>query len=250
MARGGLLARVYLASHRPARLGRVVMLGTPNQGSEIADLLKHYPAYRAWFDALPDKSRADLLARWGAPEDDPAGLRVTLEAGGRLESFTAAYVLGAGGAHSVTRHSMQEHLEGDTYDGRSVALADLFNRGVLDVLVANQNGPLLLYKNTVAPGRDWIQFDLEGTKRNRSAIGARMTLYWKNETRPEGQIQIQEVSGGNGYASQNMRRLHFGLGRDAKVEKIEIQWPTGTTEVQTVSSPEVNKVHRITEPMQ
>jgi pimeloyl-ACP methyl ester carboxylesterase len=46
---GGLLARVYLVNHRPVRLGRVVMLGTPNNGSEIVDLLKHYPAYRAWF---------------------------------------------------------------------------------------------------------------------------------------------------------------------------------------------------------
>jgi 6-methylpretetramide 4-monooxygenase / 4-hydroxy-6-methylpretetramide 12a-monooxygenase len=53
-------------------------------------------------------------------EDDPEGLRVTLDASGRSETFTAAYVLGAGGAHSVTRHSMQEHLEGDTYDGRYI----------------------------------------------------------------------------------------------------------------------------------
>ena len=57
-------------------------------------------------------------------EDDPAGLRVTLDAGGRSEIVTAAYVLGAGGAHSVTRHSMQEHLEGETYDGRYI-VADL-----------------------------------------------------------------------------------------------------------------------------
>jgi 2-polyprenyl-6-methoxyphenol hydroxylase-like FAD-dependent oxidoreductase len=53
-------------------------------------------------------------------EEDAAGLRVTLDADGRPEVLTAAYVLGAGGAHSVTRHSMQEHLEGDTYDGRYI----------------------------------------------------------------------------------------------------------------------------------
>ena len=55
-----------------------------------------------------------------AIEEDPDGLRVMLESGGRSETFTTAYVLGAGGAHSVTRHSMQEHLEGATYDGRFI----------------------------------------------------------------------------------------------------------------------------------
>jgi pimeloyl-ACP methyl ester carboxylesterase len=46
---GGLLARVYIARHRPERLGRVVMLGTPNSGSEIADRLKNFGAFRAFF---------------------------------------------------------------------------------------------------------------------------------------------------------------------------------------------------------
>jgi pimeloyl-ACP methyl ester carboxylesterase len=46
---GGLLARVYLANYRPHHPGRVVMLGTPNSGSEIADGLKNFPLYRAFF---------------------------------------------------------------------------------------------------------------------------------------------------------------------------------------------------------
>ncbi|HLW66370.1 MAG TPA: CRTAC1 family protein [Gemmataceae bacterium] len=134
----------------------------------------------------------------------------------------------------------------DTFDGRAVAVADLENLGKLDLLVANQKGPLLLYRNTVAKENQWIQFELEGTKSNRSAIGARITLHWKNEARPEGQLQIQEVSGGNGYASQNMRRLHFGLGKNAQVEKAVINWPSGRE--QTIAAPEVNKLHKILEP--
>ncbi len=68
----------------------------------------------------------------------------------------------------------------DTHDGRAVALADFWNRGVLDVVVANQRGPLLLYKNTVAPENNWVEFALEGTKSNRSAIGAQVAglLEW------------------------------------------------------------------------
>ncbi len=69
----------------------------------------------------------------------------------------------------------------DTYDGRAVALADLFNRGVLDVIVANQRGPLLIYKNTVQPGRHWIELALEGRASNRSAIGARVELQWNGQ---------------------------------------------------------------------
>jgi 2-polyprenyl-6-methoxyphenol hydroxylase-like FAD-dependent oxidoreductase len=51
-------------------------------------------------------------------EDDPSGMRVTLAAGGRTETVTAAYLLGAGGGHSITRHSMHEHLTGETYYGQ------------------------------------------------------------------------------------------------------------------------------------
>jgi hypothetical protein len=133
----------------------------------------------------------------------------------------------------------------DRYDGRSVAMADLFNRGVLDVLVANQNGPLLLYKNTVAEGRNWVQFELEGVKANRSAIGALVRVFWKMKGSERTQEQVQVVSGGNGYASQNMRRLHFGLGEESKIEKVVIEWPGGAKE--TLNDVALNKLHKIRE---
>jgi hypothetical protein len=128
----------------------------------------------------------------------------------------------------------------DTYDGRAVALADLWNRGVLDALVANHKGPLLLYRNSVAPDHQWIAFELEGGVSNRSAIGAQVRLIW------EGQEQVQEVSGGSGFAAQNQRRVHFGLGKHAHVEQVIIRWPSGN--LQTLTAPQVGKIHRVKEP--
>ncbi|HXY47907.1 MAG TPA: CRTAC1 family protein [Terriglobales bacterium] len=128
----------------------------------------------------------------------------------------------------------------DTHDGRAVALVDLWNRGVLDVVVANQKGPLLVYKNTVASENEWIEFHLEGTKSNRSAIGAEVTLYWN------GGKQVQEVSGGTGFAAQNDRRLHFGLGKNPHMEKVVIRWPSG--KVQTIDEPAIHQLHAIKEP--
>jgi enediyne biosynthesis protein E4 len=128
----------------------------------------------------------------------------------------------------------------DVYDGRAVALADLGNRGALDVIVANQRGPLLVYRNTVQPGRHWVDFQLEGTASNRSAIGARVELRWNNK------VQVQEVSGGSGFSAQNQRRLHFGLGASAAVDEAVIRWPSGRQ--QTIAHPQLDTVHRITEP--
>ncbi len=127
----------------------------------------------------------------------------------------------------------------ETYDGRAVAVADLWNRGVLDVIVANQNAPALIYKNNPAPGRNWVGFRLEGSESNHSAIGARVTLFW------EGGRQVQEVYGGVGYCSQNQRRLHFGLGKADRVERAEIRWPSGKTTV--IDAPAINQLHRISE---
>ena len=128
----------------------------------------------------------------------------------------------------------------DTFDGRAVVMADLWNRGVLDVIVTNQRGPLLIYKNTVSAANTWIDFELEGTKSNRSAIGAEIRLFWN------GQVQAQTISGGSGFCSQNQRRLHFGLGKGVQAEKAEIRWPSGA--VQTIDKPVMGQINRLREP--
>jgi len=127
----------------------------------------------------------------------------------------------------------------DEYDGRSVALVDLWNRGVLDVVVANQKGPLLIYKNDATQDNKWIDFELEGTVSNRSAIGTEVKLFWN------GKQQVQTVSGGSGFCAQNQRRLHFGLGKNPRVEKAEIRWPSGKTQV--IENPVVGQVNKVKE---
>jgi hypothetical protein len=128
----------------------------------------------------------------------------------------------------------------DRFDGRAIALADLQNNGALDAVVANQRGPLLLYKNDVTPANRWIEFLLEGTASNRSAIGAEVRVFWN------GQQQAQEVSGGSGFCSQNSRRLHFGLGRSDKIDRVEIRWPSGKSQI--LDSPRLDVLHKVKEP--
>jgi hypothetical protein len=128
----------------------------------------------------------------------------------------------------------------DLYDGRAVALADLSNRGAVDVIVANQNQPAVLYRTTPDSANHWIAFRLVGTRSNRSAIGAEVTI-------EAGDLkQRRVVDGGSGFASQNDRRLHFGLGSREWVDRVVIQWPSGTRQV--LSRPQIDGFVTVTEP--
>jgi enediyne biosynthesis protein E4 len=128
----------------------------------------------------------------------------------------------------------------DTFDGRAVALADLGNRGVLDVIVANQSGPALVYRNTVTAGRHWIDLELEGTASNRSAIGARIDVTFGGRT------QRQDVLAASGFSAQNQRRIHVGLGAATSVDRVTIAWPSGRKQV--IERPAIDQLHRVKEP--
>ena len=124
---------------------------------------------------------------------------------------------GAGGFHDVAASVGAT----DTYDGRAIALGDLDRNGSLDIVVANQRGPLLLYRNAVDPARAWIAFDLKGTRSNRDAYGALVTLYW-NATQ-----QTAALTSASGFSSQNARLVHFGLGPTPEIHRAVIRWPSG-----------------------
>jgi enediyne biosynthesis protein E4 len=128
----------------------------------------------------------------------------------------------------------------DEYDGRAVALADLSNRGALDVIVANQNQPAVLYRSYPDSAHHWISFKLVGTRSNRSAIGAEVVI-------ESGDLTLRHVvDGGSGFASQNDRRLHFGLGSREWVNRVVIQWPSGTQQI--LSNPAIDQFLIVTEP--
>jgi hypothetical protein len=107
---------------------------------------------------------------------------------------------------------------------RGLAVGDLFNDGNMDVVIENLDGTPTILKNPGIPGRHWISFELAGTKSNRLAIGARVKIV------AGGITQTEEIHSGGSYLSQNDLRVHFGLGSAARVDSVEIRWPSGTTD--------------------
>jgi hypothetical protein len=122
---------------------------------------------------------------------------------------------------------------------RGAAFGDVFNTGNVDVLLLNVGEPPSLLKNMNANGYHRVLFKLIGTKSNRAAIGARITI------RAAGVKQFSEVRGGGSYLSQNDLRLHFGLGTAKKMESVEIRWPSG--KVETLDNVAADAIYTIVE---
>jgi thiol-disulfide isomerase/thioredoxin len=114
----------------------------------------------------------------------------------------------------------------ERHSSRGAAFGDFDNDGRVEVLINNQNEPPSLLKQTIANSNHWILLKLTGTRSNRSAIGAKVRLT------ANGRTQLEEVRSGGSYLSQNDLRLHFGLGAVTKIDRVEIDWPSGVHQVE------------------
>ena len=124
----------------------------------------------------------------------------------------------------------------ETYNGRGVAVADFNLDGALDVYLANQGAPACYFVNTTFRGKrsppgflrllliGWPELGVQVGDRllasTRNAVGARITV------RSRSALQMREVQGGMGFASQSEYPVHFGIPDPASVERITVQWPS------------------------
>jgi len=128
----------------------------------------------------------------------------------------------------------------DVIPARGAAFGDLFNDGHIDVVINNLDSTPTLLRNVVKNGNHWVGFHLiGGPKSPRDAIGAKVFVT------AAGFRQRAEVFSGGSYGSNSDPRVHFGLGTASKVDKVEIQWPSGTK--QEMSLPQVDKMFTVDE---
>jgi hypothetical protein len=125
-------------------------------------------------------------------------------------------------------------------NSRGVAVADFWNRGVMDIAVAASTDRHSLLKNEVGQRRNWLQVELTGTRSNRDAVGARLTVTIGDRH------QTTEVFLGDSYGSQSTLRQHFGIGDATKIDELKIFWPASGI-VQRFNDVQANQVVAVTE---
>ncbi|MBK9390658.1 MAG: CRTAC1 family protein [Bacteroidetes bacterium] len=128
----------------------------------------------------------------------------------------------------------------EEYVGRGACLGDYDNDGDFDIYIANLNDRGIFLRNNKGNLNNWLMLELTGTTSNRDAIGARVKVT------SGGITQTVQKKGPTGYLSQNDHRLHFGLAKNDLIEKIEIRWPSGKTQI--IENTKANQILKVTEP--
>lgn len=255
---GHLFQGNNLRRNRLARNGKLYNIADASSSSSRA-IVDCGWAWGAQFGDLDNDGRLDLFVTNGflsASKERDYWYGMSKVAGGASEIFEDATFwepMGDASLSGFEQSRVLKNLGGgqfrdvatavgvtDLEDGRAVAFGDLSNRGALDAIVANQKGPLQVYMNEPARGRNWIQLRLRGRGANTSAIGAVVEL------RFAGVVQAQCVQAGSGFCAQNDRRLHFGLGEATVIESVRVRWSSG--QVQQIAALEPGRLHMIEEP--
>ena len=123
--------------------------------------------------------------------------------------------------------------------GRGTAFGDYDNDGDVDVVVNNVHDAPDLFRLESRNAHHWLLLKLVGTRSNRSAIGARLRCVIGES------VLVDEVRGGGSYISQNDLRVHFGLGDAARVDRLEVRWPSGLEE--RFAELAVDRIHTLAE---
>jgi hypothetical protein len=124
---------------------------------------------------------------------------------------------------------------------RGSVFVDLNNDGFMDLVVTSLGERPRILMNQGLVGNHWVMFDLRGHKSNRNGIGAKIQVVTGS-----GRNLYNHVTTSVGFMSSSDRRVHFGLGGEAKISHVEIRWPSGI--VQRLENPAVDRVIRIEEP--
>ena len=122
---------------------------------------------------------------------------------------------------------------------RGLAIGDFLNNGQLSAVVSNMNARPNFLVNRTPSANHWVAFHLVGTKSNRDAIGARISVS------AGGRVRVDEVRSGSSYLSSSDMRPHFGLGTFDKLDFVEVRWPSGLTE--RFSAAGVDSFHELKE---
>jgi hypothetical protein len=125
------------------------------------------------------------------------------------------------------------------YSGRGLAMGDYDNDGDSDFLLVQNVGPPVLLRNDGGNQNNWIGLQLAGTKSNRDAVGAQVTVI-------AGDLKVvRQLVGGGSYTAAHDPRLIVGLGKRNKVDSIEIRWPSGS--IDKITNVELNRYMKIKE---
>jgi len=124
---------------------------------------------------------------------------------------------------------------------RGSAFADLNNDGFMDIVVTSLNQKPRILMNSADNGSHWLLLQLTGHKSNRDAIGTKIKV-----TTPSGRTLYNHVTVSVGFISSSDRRVHFGLGQEARAASIELRWPSGV--VQTLTDVPADQLLQVDEP--